>query len=1078
AMADDPSQIFQMLRPICSEVSKGPTRSNVQTLEKLLKEQHGELLTKLSEYVLFPLKLTLQRQGVSDDLKHDVVRCMQTLISKIYICKFAIFEDVYTLLTVMLSLRESPGKSANISEEMKLSIITCLSALLDNTATVIKGLIYSTRFLPALGHGVSLLLDVSEHEKARNLKIEAIHCLQKLSFCKVEKSNSKSGGDELGDSKDEVEVYVREEAAKAFASFLPGIAMTICRIISGDPQQGHAVFISAINCFQNIIVLVLNDRNSKVKDESEITMNGHDKLQQLRVNTTKDWFNSTAEKLDLLLGKLCAAALSNSNWKVLLALANFCHCLLMNSHQTLQKSVPQLVEVLVGLGVDSFPQVAGESKSHLKEISTCVLSGGSFGALLEENLHSLLSSLPRLLRTADDTKKLRTLNLVHGYLNLLHGRLKTLLMSSSHLQRLSHAFLQVLEFEVSSVHIVEEKTLLMHKSAVLPSDTQGQDPFSIPVDNVMTTQFPKYYFKHFADDRIKSMVTSCCRLLGCHGDVPLLVDHFLELFQESKIHRKQCVLVLNDILLGTLDSQAREAVELLLSEYTSEKHWNLAISNAAFNANRTNTERGSMHQPISHTHLRTTGLSFEELNSNILLECLILEGLGTFARILGKQFQDFLIDVLYLILEKLGSDNATISRAAYGTLILICQSIGSRSLEALIACNADYLVNSISLDFKYIFINGRAPRVLQVMIQYSNSDILSIIDDTLSDTFAVMDVYPDEFMLSLVKVLHALVCALSRWFPDDFPKNKPSDTASKWKSGHSIMSHANAANASYADSLLNFVKEYKRKRQVAMGEVTEVTDEHPNNDAKEPDDITSDQEDKPPLHVHYAKKVLDKCVHIVSSRSLVVCLLVLDTIDESVRVIRHHENHLLPLIHKLWPPLVRRLKHQEEVVVVKAIEVVCGMAECSGDFMRRRVEKDVLPWLLQYLERQAAVSAKVSGAAYLHTKALKLQLAALHGLRRLCSQVEVGETELDRVCNTCTLYLSDRQPLVLQKACMAAFEAFITLDPDAVWLTLNQLYCPVEPNPPQNMFVRVSLGTTENKDLSENVTRLLKEFYQ
>ncbi|EDO28280.1 predicted protein [Nematostella vectensis] len=151
-------------------------------------------------------------------------------------------------------------------------------------------------------------------------------------------------------------------------------------------------------------------------------------------------------------------------------------------------------------------------------------------------------------------------------------------------------------------------------------------------------------------------------------------------------------------------------------------------------------------------------------------------------------------------------------------------------------------------------------------------------------------------------------------------------------------------------------------------------------------------------------KVLDKCVHIVSSRSLVVCLLVLDTIDESVRFIRHHENHLLPLIHKLWPPLVRRLKHQEEVVVVKAIEVVCGMAECSGDFMRRRVEKDVLPWLLQYLERQAAVSAKVSGPAYLHTKALKLQLAALHGLRRLCSQVEVGGTELDRVCNTCTLY--------------------------------------------------------------------------
>ena len=63
--------------------------------------------------------------------------------------------------------------------------------------------------------------------------------------------------------------------------------------------------------------------------------------------------------------------------------------------------------------------------------------------LLEENLHSALTSLPRVMRQADDIKKIQGLNLVHGYMNLLGNRLSSLLNSSSHLKQLSLALLQV-----------------------------------------------------------------------------------------------------------------------------------------------------------------------------------------------------------------------------------------------------------------------------------------------------------------------------------------------------------------------------------------------------------------------------------------------------------------------------------------------------------------------------------------------------------------------------------------------------------------------------------------------------------
>ena len=121
--------------------------------------------------------------------------------------------------------------------------------------------------------------------------------------------------------------------------------------------------------------------------------------------------------------------------------------------------------------------------------------------------------------------------------------------------------------------------------------------------------------------------------------------------------------------------------------------------------------------------------------------------------------------VLFPIMVKLGDDNAAVSRSAYETLAHICRSCDYKSVDELIARNADYLVNAISLDMKYVFVNRRAPSVLKVMIQYSNCTILSIIEDTLMEIFFVIDLYPDELLHLLINVLHTLVQKINKWFP-------------------------------------------------------------------------------------------------------------------------------------------------------------------------------------------------------------------------------------------------------------------------------------------------------------------------
>lgn len=58
----------------------------------------------------------------------------------------------------------------------------------------------------------------------------------------------------------------------------------------------------------------------------------------------------------------------------------------------------------------------------------------------------------------------------------------------------------------------------------------------------------------------------------------------------------------------------------------------------------------------------------------------------------------------------------------------ICRSIGE-----LVQRNADYLVNAISLRLRHFCENKKSPLVLKVMLQYSSSDILPLIGDTIQE---------------------------------------------------------------------------------------------------------------------------------------------------------------------------------------------------------------------------------------------------------------------------------------------------------------------------------------------------------
>lgn len=123
-------------------------------------------------------------------------------------------------------------------------------------------------------------------------------------------------------------------------------------------------------------------------------------------------------------------------------------------------------------------------------------------------------------------------------------------------------------------------------------------------------------------------------------------------------------------------------------------------------------------------------------------------------------------------MEKLGSRNATVSQVTYWSLSTIAACCKYNSTEELIAKNVDYLINSISLNLRHINLNPRTPAVLNAMLQYGDRHLIPFLEDTLDEVLSLIDYSDDNLLLSLLKVLHSLTLALSKWFPVEVSKKK------------------------------------------------------------------------------------------------------------------------------------------------------------------------------------------------------------------------------------------------------------------------------------------------------------------
>uniref|UniRef100_A0A4W4FIH0 TELO2-interacting protein 1 homolog n=1 Tax=Electrophorus electricus TaxID=8005 RepID=A0A4W4FIH0_ELEEL len=1058
-MADDPKIAFAYLRRPCVLLTKEPTLSNVEALSGHLRAVSDGALQVLQDYVLFPLRFVLKTPGPKrEGLIQAVLETVAYVLGSTCVRSWESVRDLFSELCLCLCSPTDPGKPAPTSEELKLAVLHCLDTLMHSAYGDVVFRLYEPTMLPGLGAAVSLLLALAEEEKARGVQAAALGCLLSLFLqCDCPKMHVKA--------KDED----KRALGSVLATFLPGIIRALSHVISGDVRQGHKVTVKAMRVWYRTVGLIMADNQLPNTEMEKVESVQLGRVGELMVKRTPSWRKATSKRLMLALQKVISFTSAHQHWRVRLELVCLSDHLLSTCSKSLPECVGPLLEALVGTVNDEEPRVKERCGGVLDEVARRNQAAGdrTLTDVLSENLHGLASALPRLMRTTDDKRKLFLLGAFLGYLKVLGPRVDSVLTSAVHLNRISKALMQVLELDVMDVRIVEERSFA--PLADLGPDTDE-------------AQYQRKCFLYFTDDKIFSALKHICRMLGYYGNLYLIVDHFLELYKESSVYRKQAALVLNEIITGAagagmetvnhtqysrINQEDLKCVILsVIEEYISMNNWHLPtasedsdhelqekLQSPVLSVLTSHEGNGLQLFPTSTAGPKPPTL--HQLNGNIWQICIQLEGVGSFASALGTNFRPLLMTSLYPVLEKAGDDSLLVSQSALSTMRALCMACDYHSPKELVISNADYLLNDVSLNLGRPAIQPHAPRVLTVMFAHSDASLLPLVADVVQDVLMALDMSYDRRSLQLCTVLHSLMKALGEcsWLQILI-------------SSAEISPHVQDPRPL---DLRQFLLDYRKQKDLAEGIAPVAHDE------EEEEDESPDVKPELPAHVSVAKDVMERCIHLLSDPSMRVRLKVLDIMELCVCVLCEAENELLPMVHRCWPALLQRLTNDDPLAIPRAFRVLCVLGETCGDFLRRRVSKEVLPRLTSSLARQAESSAR-AGPVYTHMLAYKLQLAVLQGLGPLCMHLDLGEPSLSFAA-ACLPYLSSRQPIRLQEACLSVFRHLMLVDPDRCWFALSEVCCPAPYDPPHARLLPVRLNGTgkPRNELTDNVLELLRE---
>jgi len=235
--------------------------------------------------------------------------------------------------------------------------------------------------------------------------------------------------------------------------------------------------------------------------------------------------------------------------------------------------------------------------------------------------------------------------------------------------------------------------------------------------------------------------------------------------------------------------------------------------------------------------------------------------------------------------------------------------------------------------------------------------------------------------------------------------------------------------------------------------------------------------------------ILEKSIHFVSSKNRNLKLDIIDIIDKSLTIIStgnrkygsqeiEDDNDqqqniddqpeqpeqpnksyglkntkpkiaLYPMIHLVWPSIVKRVSEPDRVVCKRALKVIITISHLSTDFISQRFWEQLWPILSNILiEENVLLNSQkdtfTTEKRHQHQKntftpSFKIQNSILSTLATVLLTCTISQDQLLQVARDTLVYLDSHQPEPFQQYTRDIWKTLLAHDPDALFLLLFTL---------------------------------------
>ncbi|KAJ5171892.1 Armadillo-like helical [Penicillium capsulatum] len=996
-MDNQRQESFQRLRTPCIELSSAGLRFRgnqasapevtraLEPVYRVLEDLAAKnaLDEKFAEYAFFPLShIFNETQRLPARCLELAVQCLQLLVEQGWRQKLSPVMGKQLVILLTLIVGGSPNKvdgkqtlKPQAPEELSIAGFNCLGAIFD----MLDGPVAKSTIFHEIGTAtvvdqtVYILLEGLVDERSDDLCFAAANALRAL--------------------------YVQITDRVVLASIMPRTVSALAKVIRPTTQarRSYRFLQTSIQILTHLLKAVLNDRVVASTEQA-----GKDKPSSDKIALDASWLKATATQIKLALANVIQVR-RHQRIEVQSAILQLCVMVVEDCPRTLAEAIPMMVETIVVLA-DKEEEESNEAYKTLVHLATTYLSVLDS---LKENLHSWLTSFPRIMQSNDETAKQRGIQQISTAFQILtEVQSRSDLLTSSLASGLCDSMSVVVKHDSNSPQ---------------PLDASEYNVFSLDVlsPDSKSSMFPPVLLEHRSQEKtlkdLRAMITKL-NLSESGNDITRLIVNRLQSSSDESI-AAPFWLALTSL---RAQSQAMTGIDDFLVDDQMEQSQSLS-------------NRSGMVEELYYISLNILTELPADGSGDWRTSALALEAVALQAQQLGEGFRPELMDALYPTLQLLASSNPALQRHAMTCLNILTASCNYPDTSSMIIENVDYLVNSVSLKLTMFDVSPYPPQVLFMMVKLCGAQLIPYLDDVIDSVFGILNLYHGypRLVEMMFKTLGAVV--------EEGSSKKALLTIDSGREGgmHSIQKprYQNLSISTIAADIA--ARKTKRARTAEEDLDVEDVIPHPKKPwsetrkpEREPESISellnkidSDEPLPPPKEPEDTEKPLSKThsllLHVVksiplhlSSPSPYLRRALLAILINVLPTLSLNENSFLPLINDLWPPVASRVifpssvggettskslttqslpgvqynsadtanSQDETFVTTTACQAIEAMCKGAGDFMASRIEPEFPRWERLYQRVWSKVREDAEAANERRARQTKQQIKAASAL--------------------------------------------------------------------------------------------------